>query len=224
MAIRISALARRTPRAALTLLLAGSLFAVPTAHAQSQGGAASQAQGGDSGMSQQKKQELRQAQKKVRELRQQIGQIQQKAMNNNPDLQKQQEDLKGLVKDKMKAKGQNPDQDISRMKEIRQKLQNNKDMPKDERQKLMQEFQKTTQSFQQAQKSVMQDPEVQEARSQFRDDLMAAMKEENPKVEQMIKDMEQARKEFQQLMQKQFSGKMGGGRAGAPAGQGAASE
>jgi len=211
MAIRISALARQTPRAALTLLLAGSLFAVPAAHAQSQGGSGG-AMGGASSMSKEDKQELKQAQQKVRDLRQQIGQIQQKAMKNNPDLQKKQEDLKGLVKEKMKSKGQNPDEDLSRMKEIRKKLSGNKDLPKGERQQLMQEFQKTAQSFQQAQKSVMKDPEVQEARDQFRSDLMAAMKEENPKVEQMIQDMEQARKEFQQLMQERFSGGGGGGK------------
>jgi len=212
MAIRISAFARQTPRAALTLLLAGSLFAMPAANAQSQGGGSGGAMGGASSMSKEDQQELKQAQQKVRDLRQQIGQIQQKAMKNNPDLQKKQEDLKGLVKEKMKSKGQNPDEDLSRMKEIRKKLSGNKDLPKGERQKLMQEFQKTAQSFQQAQKSVMKDPEVQEARDEFRSDLMAAMKEENPKVEQMIKDMEQARKEFQQLMQERFSGGKGGGK------------
>lgn len=220
MAIRISALARQTPRAALTLLLAGSLFAMPAANAQSQGGGSGAAMGGGSGgamggassMSKEDQQELKQAQQKVRDLRQQIGQIQQKAMKNNPDLQKQQEDLKGLVKEKMKAKGQNPDEDLSRMKEIRKKLSGSEDLPKGERQKLMQEFQKTAQSFQQAQKSVMQDEEVQEARDQFRSDLMAAMKEENPKVEQMIQDMEQAQKDFQQLMQDRFSGGKGGGK------------
>ncbi|HKJ88661.1 MAG TPA: hypothetical protein VKA48_09160 [Gammaproteobacteria bacterium] len=193
-------------RAVLSLALAGVLMAGPAAAQMAQSGG----QGGGSGstgLTKQEKQELRQAQQKVQKLRQRIGKVQQAAMKNNPDLQKQREDLKGLLKDKMQESGATPDKDLARMKEIRGKLSGKKnDLPKEKRQALMKEFQQKAQGFQKAQKAALQDPEVQKARDKFRNDLMTAMKDEEPKVDQLIQDLHQARKEFRKLLSQRFSG------------------
>lgn len=189
-------------------LLGTALAAGPVAGQPAPGGGPGKsgpAQGGK-GMGSQQQKELQDAQKKVRDLSQQIGDIQKKAMEANPELQKQREDLRSLLKEKMEAKGHTPDQNIDRMKEIRKQLSESKDLPKSERQKLMQEFQNTARTFRQAQKEAMQDPEVQKARQAFQDDLMAAMKKEDPKVEQLIQDLRQARQEFQSLLKQRFSG------------------
>jgi len=199
----------------LTGVALSALIAAPAA--------AQPAQGGDSGKgpgAMQKKgdPELRNAQKKVRDLRQQLGQIQQKALDNNPELKQQQKDLQSLMKDKVKGQVDGADKKMARLKEIRSTLQGNKDMPKEERQKLMKEFQSTAQEFQQAQKKAMQDPEVQQAREKFQKDMRAAMNEEDPNTDQLMQDLQQARKEFQKKLQERFSGmggKQGGGKGGA---------
>ncbi len=209
--------------AAAAALLGAAVAASPSA-AQPAAGGPGQGGGKGQGMTSEQKKELRDAQKKVQDLNQQIGEIQKKAMNANPGLQEKRDDLRSLLKDKMEAKGHTPGEDISRMKEIRKKLSEEKEIPKAERQKLMQEFQQTARTFQQAQKEAMKDPEVQEARQQFQDDLLAAMKKEEPKVEQLIEDLKQARKEFQKLLQDRFSGMGGKGQGGGPkAGSGSGS-
>jgi chromosome segregation ATPase len=198
-------------KAALATLLSATLFAAGPVAAQP-------AQGPEGGAAQPKAKgdpELRNAQKKMRDLRQQLGKIQQKALDNNPELKKQRSELQELMKSKVKSQVDGADQKMARLKEIRSKLQGDKDIPKAERKKLMQEFQKTAQTFQQAQQKAMQDPEVQKAQKQFRDDMRAAMKKEDPNTDQLIQDLQQARKEFQKKLQDRFSGmgskKQGGG-------------
>ena len=193
-------------KATMATLLSAALFAAGPVAAQS-------AQGPEGGAPQPKAKgdpELRNAQKKVRDLRQKLGKIQQKAMENNPELKKQRKDLQSLMKEKVKAQVDGADQKMARLKEIRQKLRNNKDIPKAERQKLMKEFQQTSQGFQQAQQKAMKDPEVQKAQKQFRKDMRAAMKKEDPNADQLIQDLQQARKEFRQKLQNRFSGQGGG--------------
>lgn len=185
--------------------------------------AAQPAPGGGQGpaMGQQKGDpELRSAQQKVRDLRQKIGEIQQKAMENSPELQQQRKDLRALVKEKFKAQVDGADKKMARLKEIRKKLQGDEELPKEERQKLMKEYQQIAGPFQKAQRQVMQDPEVKQARDKFKADMRAAMKEEDPNTEQLIQDLQQAQKEFQQKLQERFSGGMRGG-GGPGAGQGA---
>lgn len=191
----------------LTGLALSALVATPVAAQPAPGGGS----GKGPGMMQKKGDpELRNAQKKVRDLRQKLGKLQQKAMENNPDLKQQRSDLQALMKKKVKAQVDGADQKMARLKEIRQKLRGNKDIPKGERQKLMKEFQQTAQSFQQAQQKAMKDPEVQKAQKQFRSDMRAAMKEEDPNADQLIQDLQQARKEFRQKLQDRFSGQGGG--------------
>ncbi|MFA9462123.1 hypothetical protein [Thiohalorhabdus methylotrophus] len=211
---------RTSLRAVLIVLLTGALFVGSAAAQTGQSGGGA----GGSGMNEELKKEIRQAQQRVQELRQRIGKIQQQALQNNPELQEQRQDLKGLLKEKMQAKGTTPDKDLDRMKEIRKKLSGNKDMPQGERQQLMQEFQKKAQGFQKAQKAAMKDPEVQEARKEFRDNLMTAMKEEEPKVDQLLQDLQQARKEFQQILSDRFSGQGTGMGSGQGMGSGPAKQ
>jgi hypothetical protein len=204
----------------LTGVVLSAFIAAPAAGQPAQGGGGGQGPG----MMQQKGDpELRNAQKKMRDLRKQLGEIQQKALDNNPELKQQRKDLRSLMQKKVKGQVEGADSKMARLKEIRSKLQNNKDIPKSERQKLMKEFQSTAQLFQQAQQKAMQDPEVQQARKKFQKDLRAAMKEEDPNAEQLIQDLQQAQKDFQKKLQERFSGKGqkpgGGGGQGGPAQQ-----
>ncbi|HKJ71815.1 MAG TPA: hypothetical protein VKA55_08705 [Gammaproteobacteria bacterium] len=215
-------MAARIKTISWTSLMAGvalsALVALPVAAQPAAGGGA----GNKPGMMQKKGDpELRNAQKKVRDLRQKLGKIQQQALKNNPDLQKQRKDLQDLMKTKVKGQVDGADEKLARLKEIRGKLQNDKDLPKAERQKLMKEFQQKASGFQQAQKKAMQDPEVQKAREQFQKDMRAAMKEEDPNTDQLIQDLQQARKDFQKKLQDRFSGM---GKNGGKGGQGASGD
>jgi chromosome segregation ATPase len=196
-----------TRRFAQALLLAGglALAAGPVQAQPAQGGGQ---KGAAPSLSEQDKQELKQAQKKIQRLRKKINKLQKKVLSNSQDLQSQREELKSLVKEKMRGQGAKPDEDIARMKELRKKLQNNqKDMAKSERRKIMQEFRETAQTFKKAQSQAMKDPEVQKARDAFKSDLKEAMQKANPQAEQMLKDLQEAQKAFRDKL----SSSMGGG-------------
>jgi len=200
---------------AQALVLAGGLsLASVGAQAQPAGGVGQGGGGQQAGpaasMSQKDKQELKQAQKKIQKLRQEINDLQDKALENNPDLKQKREDLKALVKEKMRAEGATPDEDIDRMKELRGKLQDNPDMKKGERQELMKEFRGTAQGFKQAQQKAMQDSEVQKKREQFQNDLQEAMKQEDPQAEQKLNELKEAQKAFREKLSSSMGGAAGG--------------
>ncbi len=192
------------PRLALGLALvafaAGSVVGQP---AQGQGNG------------EQARKEMREAQKRIRELKRQVGAARKRAIKNNPKLQEQWKDLRNLMKEKMRAEGHNPDKQLNRLKGLRDKLQGEKELSKQEKQKLHSEYQKKIQEFQKARKQAQQDPEVHKARDQLRRDMKAAMKKENPQIEEVIKELEKAQKAFRQKMQERLSNmKRGQGQGG----------
>jgi len=202
---------RPMPRLALGLILAA--FAGGSVLAQPAG------QGQGSAEAQQARKEIQEAQKRVRDLQQQVGEIRESALKSNPELEQQRGDLRDLMKEKMKAEGHKPDEKLSRLKELRTQLQEGDDLSQQEQQELRGEYQKVMQSFRQAQQKTLKDPEVQKAREQFSQDLQAAMKEEDPQAEELMQELDEARKDFREKIQNrlgnmkqgQGQGRSGGG-------------
>lgn len=192
---------RRPPWFALVtvgVLLLGTSLVIPE-HARTEADQSpAKAAGPQKG---EQRQELRAAHKRVQKLRQEIGQIQQTALKNNPELQKKKKEMRSLILDTMKEDGYTPEADLSRMRELRSKMsKGGKDLPKGERKKLLQEFRKKSQRLMEAQQKALKKEKVQKARDNFRDDLLAAMKEEDPKTEELLKDLKKAQKEFNGLL------------------------
>jgi hypothetical protein len=65
---------------------------------------------------------------------------------------------------------------------------------------LMDEYQKKAVAFRNAQNEAMKNPEVQAAQKKFMEDVMTAMKEKDPKVEQLMQQLQQKQQELSQMM------------------------
>jgi len=150
--------------------------------------------------------QMPEAQKKVMELGQKLNQIEQKAVEANPELQQQREEFQSLLMETMKEQGAEPQKRIDRLEEIQPQLSQAQG---EERRNLMQEFRQEQQSLMQAQRQAMQQEEVKQARQELQENTFNAMKEENPETEQIIKDLRSAQREAMNAR-----GGMGGGMSG----------
>lgn len=181
------------------LLIAGSGNVL----AQGQGMGQQQGQGGGA---------AQEAQKKVMELGQKLNQIEQKAIEANPELQKQREEFQDLLMETMKEQGAEPQKRIDRLEEIQPELS---DAQGNERRELMQEFREEQQSLMKAQRQAMEQDEVKQARQELQENTFNAMKEEDPETEQIIEDLRSAQ---QEAMDARGGMSGGGNRGGMPGG------
>lgn len=158
--------------------------------------------------------ELAKARQKARNLQKKIRDLQSKALENNPELRKRQEQLKKQVQKKMAGNGFSPDQ-RQRLKSLKANL-GNQGSGKAPNRKRMKEFQKLMKARSQARQQAMQDPAIQKARKAFREDLMAAMKEHNPKTPQLVSKLRKHAREFRRLRRQQASQPKDGAQASQP--------
>jgi hypothetical protein len=194
---------QRFVTALAALLVAGS----GTVMAQGMGqGEGQQRQGAPISQSSNGSGQMQEAQRKVMELGQQLNQIEQKAVEANPELQQQREEFQSLLMETMKEQGAEPQKRIDRLEEIQPRLSQAQG---EERRNLMQEFRQEQQSLMQAQRQAMQQEEVKQARQELQENTFNAMKEQNPETEQIIKDLRAAQREAMNAR-----GGMGGGMSG----------
>lgn len=175
-------------------LLAATLIASPSAWAGDPAG--DEAKGAKAPQPQQPN-----PQQQAMQIQQKLVQIQKATVEANPELAEQQQELQALIQEKMKANGHTPEKDMSRLKKIREQAQA-EDMDKKERQSLAQEFQQTRQKLGNARREAMQDEEVQEKTEALQQDMIAAMKEQNPETEKLLKQMEALQAAHQQQRQR----------------------
>lgn len=147
-------------------------------------------------------------QMRLQEIQQRLAEAQQKALDENPGLQSQREELEELVIQKMEEEGYDPNANMETLENAQSQIQN-EDLSDEERQQMLQDARQAQQELQEAQQAAMQDEEVVEAQEAFQNDLMEAMREQEPETDQLIE-------EFRSIQQ-EMRGRMGQG--GAP-GQG----
>ncbi|MGD8429095.1 MAG: hypothetical protein PVH31_01700 [Ectothiorhodospiraceae bacterium] len=140
-----------------------------------------------------------QARMHLRDLQKKLSKIQKSAVENNPELKQQQADLREMVQKEMKSQGVDPEADMARMKEIAGKLRGG-DVDKKEQRSLANEYQMKRKQFLKARQNALASEEVQTAQKSFREDLMAAMRKEEPKVDDLIAEFKEARADFQRKM------------------------
>lgn len=136
------------------------------------------------------------------ELQNRLGLIQEKTMQANPELQKQQQAFVDLVTTKMASgDGASPKDDMATIEKLEQKLRS-EDTPESERQALMAEYQEKAMAFRSAQMQALKDPEVQKAQNALTDATLAAMKQQDPQTEQLMQQMQEKQEQMKQLMEK----------------------
>jgi chromosome segregation ATPase len=133
------------------------------------------------------------------ELQKRITQIQRDALQAHPELEKQEQSLRDLVLSKMSSSGKNAKEDMDEIMKLEEKLRSS-DTPASERETLMSEYQKKAVAFRNAQNEAMKNPEVQAAQKKLMDDVMTAMKEKDPQVEQLMQQLQQKQKQLSQMM------------------------
>jgi len=128
-------------------------------------------------------------------IQQRLQSIQQKALEENPELQQMQKDYEASVEKAMKEKGANPDEDIERLREIQSKAAD-QELSDEERQALVGEFQKIRQKLMQAEQQAMQSAEVASKREELQEAVVDAMVEEDPETEKLLEKQEKLRQEM----------------------------
>jgi hypothetical protein len=133
------------------------------------------------------------------ELQKRITQIQNDTLQAHPELKKEEEALRTLVLEKMSSSGKSAKDDMDEIIKLEQKLRSG-ETPEDERETLMSEYQKKAVTFRNAQNEAMKNPEVQAAQKKFREDVMSAMKEKDPQVEQLMQQLQEKQQQLSQMM------------------------
>lgn len=147
-------------------------------------------------------------QMEMQQLQQTLAETQQQAIQNNPQLEQKGEELESLVLDKMESAGYQPRRDLQTLESAEERLRD-PDLSTEERQQVIQseDVQQAQMNLQEAQQAVAQDQEIRAAQESLRDDLMAAMRQENADIDNVIERMQT----LQQQMQQQQGGQGGQG-------------
>ena len=144
-------------------------------------------------------QEIQSVHAEYMELQKRITQIQNDTLQAHPELKKEEEALRTLVLEKMSSSGKSAKDDMDEIIKLEQKLRSG-ETPEDERETLMSEYQKKAVTFRNAQNEAMKNPEVQAAQKKFMEDVMTAMKEKDPQVEQLMHQLQEKQQQLSQMM------------------------
>jgi len=140
----------------------------------------------------------------LQKLQEQLAHIQQQTVEKRPTLKKQQEDFRQLMFAKMKAKGHTPEKDIEHIKQLEAQL-HGKDVDAQKRNDLLIQLRETSMKLQKGQQEVLKDKDLQASRKVLAKAILDAMKEEDPKTDQLISQAYQKEVELVAL-QKQING------------------
>lgn len=140
-------------------------------------------------------------QTEMQQIQQKLIAIQERTVEANPELQEQRENLETLATDAMEDAGYDPDALTGTLQSAQADLQD-ESLSEEEKMQTLREAREAQQELQKAEQAVMQDEEVVQAREEFQSNLMTAMREEDPEVNQLIERFQQLRQEMQGDMQR----------------------
>lgn len=146
-------------------------------------------------------QEVRSLIQKLRQKTAKLQQIRKQALKNNPDLREQQKQFSNLVQQAITEQGYDIEAGRAHYKKLTQKLKSG-DLSKQERKSVMQDIAAERQSLRTARAAALQQPAVQKAGKALQKSTLAAMKKQNPEVEQLIQDMNELRSKLRSSTQK----------------------
>jgi chromosome segregation ATPase len=144
-------------------------------------------------------QEIQSVHAEYMELQKRIAQIQNDTLQAHPELKKEEESLRNLVLEKMSSSGKSAKDDMDEIIKLEDKLRSS-ETPEGERETLMSEYQKKAVAFRNAQNEAMKNPEVQTAQKKFMENVMTAMKEKDPQVEQLMQQLQEKQQQLSQMM------------------------
>jgi hypothetical protein len=144
---------------------------------------------------QQKLQQMR-----LRQVQQELVSIRQTAFAENPQLQALNEDLQELVTTTMQDLGYDPEGIVESLETAQEKLEAG-DLSEMERQVVIREAQVAQQQLQTSQRAALQDSQVVAAKATLTDQLLDAMREQEPATDALITEFEELQQEMIRSMQ-----------------------
>lgn len=144
------------------------------------------------------REKLKEFQQKRAELQQlglELEKIRQEAVNKHPKLKEKQEALGNMVAEEMKSNGGTPKEDLAELRALQAKLRD-QNTPESDRQALMVRLQRKAQEFEQSRRKALENPKLQKAQGELLQEMMAAMKEQDPRTEQIMLQMQQTQQEM----------------------------
>ncbi len=175
---------------AVSTLSLAALFATATTHAQQNPGMA---------LSQQQMEQIKAMQEQGQQIQQRIGQIQQQAVAENPELTKRSEELDQQTIAAMKAQGYDPEATMGKMQELQMEFRK-PDTSEERKRELQEAFQSKRAELQKAQQSIANNQQLAEAREKLQQELMAAMEKTDPELPTLLQQLDQLRGQMQQIM------------------------
>ncbi|MDT8451082.1 MAG: hypothetical protein RQ847_13015 [Wenzhouxiangellaceae bacterium] len=158
-------------------------------------------------------QKVQQKQSEIQQLNQQLAQIQKETIEANPDLAAQRDDLLELVDTRMTEAGHDPDASREKIEDLQGQLDSG-ELSDEETRSVGQQLRQEQSSLQQARGQAMQDQQVRQKIQALNGDLVAAMREQNPRTDELIAQLQSAQQEYQALMQQAMQQR--GGNDGQP--------
>jgi hypothetical protein len=138
----------------------------------------------------------------MEQLQQRLLQIQEQAVAENPELRKQAEQLQQTMLEAMREEGHDPEQSIQRLQELEQRLRS-PETGAAEHEKLIAEMRAEQQKLMAAEQAVSQREEVQKAREQFMENLLSAMREQEPRTDELMASLKQKSEQLQEIVSAQ---------------------
>lgn len=139
--------------------------------------------------------EFQQKRTELLQLGQELEQIRQETVKNHPELKEREQAFGNMVAEEMKNNGGTPKEDLAELRALQAKLRD-QSTPDSDRQALMMRLQRKAQEFEQARRKALENPKLQKAQGELLQDMVTAMKKENPKAEQIMQQMHQKQQEM----------------------------
>ena len=135
------------------------------------------------------------------QLQERLQRAQQRAMENNPALQEQADAMEDLVTDKMREAGYDPGAIMETLLAAQGQVQDER-LSDAQRREILEsrEVREAQQQLQEAQQAVLQDPEVVEAQRSFEEDMMDAVRSEEPETDRIIERLQEIQLEAERGM------------------------
>lgn len=146
----------------------------------------------------QKLQQFKQLQQDMQQLQQQLDDIQKATLEANPELAQQQQDIEKMVMEQLRASGNDPEQKVKEIKSLQAKIKN-EGLPVEQRKSYYQDYRQKVMDFQKAQQKVMQNEDVQSAMKDLNKAMLVAMKEQNPKTEDLLSDIKKKQEAMMEI-------------------------
>jgi chromosome segregation ATPase len=152
---------------------------------------------------------------RMQEIGKKLQSVQEKTLKENPELQNERDELDSLVQGTMDQNMEKHNVSKKELKSLQSKMQG-KDMASGQKKELRNQWQEKISSYRQARTETMSNEQIQEKQETFRENMIEAMEEKEPKTKEMLKELEGLQQEMQamqqQMMQQQKRGQGQGGK------------